>query len=864
MPDTLLQDFHRQQEEQRRRLAIQVAQTQDHDPDRAARVWAVSAATGLPNEIADADLDNLESKLKQKRYSFEEYTDEETGSPIFNELATEDPYHWAVLNRDRQHMNAIERTIHSIGIAGRAGWGTIEMANIADREIKGTSLPGDEALSGRLQSLLEGGDFGASNPMTKTLVYSAQQLPIQGWLIGQSIDEMAFGALAYGSVAAAASAIVPPAEIATVPAAMFMGGGHGLIVGRTEAAFRLERGLAYSEFRELGFDPDDALLFANAVGGVNAALESIGLGALTKRIPGFRNFQKDAVGDALAQIFTKPTMRHAVTRMTLQYGEQLGTEVLTEVMQESTLMAAREHMKATARDAGDTRPEMAPMEPGEFWNTVSEIATMTLYGTALIGAAGPIANYRADARRARSAEEQAAKWAALGNAVDASTTKDEAPTAWDTFVARIQEKGPLKEMRFDAQGWREYWQSQNVDPAEVAAELGFNIDEMEVTDTDIVVPFNEYLKKLAHTEHHLGLINDFRARPDEMTLRESEQWHKDSDAKIKEFEATLAKEFDTTVSDEIQQDLTGQLVASGYNQQAAEKQARLTAAIFTTVAARAGKDPMQLYQQRLGSVKRQVPAALQGEDIDMEFDPILDRIRAKDFPRQRDIYGQSLFDLIRKAGGIQDQGGELSARDVIKQVPGLVSKTGLSIDGIAEIAFEQGYIPEYDSDLLMEAFDRELGGDLVFGREQVINTELEQLLGQLEAAASFLDEEHIDLDEMSNADVRKYLKGVKTLEQSSDSELKQLTDLVMAMAMREETSDMDPTRPDRFDAILGQVAAALPLVADEQNFQDVEFTDKFVDSNGKPGTATISAQKAYDKAVKQRNLLKRLVDCVNG
>jgi len=476
-------------------------------------------------------------------------------------------------------------------------------------------------------------------------------------------------------------------------------------------------------------------------------------------------------------------------------------------------------------------------------------------------------NYRADARRARAAEEQAAMWASLGDNVQAADTPKNAKSGWSAFIARIQEKGPLKEVRFDSQGWRQYWQSQKVDPVEVAKEMGFDIEAMEVTDTDIVIPFNTYLEKLAPTEHHVGLINDFRARTDEMTLRESEQWHKDAPNKIAEFEETLAKEFDTTIRDDIQEDLVGQLVASGrYTPQAAETQARLTAAIFTTVAARANIDPMKLYKDRLKGVQRDVPKPLQREDIDMDVDPVLDALRAGNFPAQKDIYGKSLFDLIRASGGIQDQGGEMAARDVQKQLPGMISGAGLTIDAMAEIAFDQGYITAHDSEMFMEAFDRELGGTQQFSREHPVDAELQARAAQMEEAAKFLDDEGINLNEMTNAQVREYLKGVKTLEQSSDSDLKQWTDLVMTMALREETLDEDRPfrRAKRYDSILGRAAAAMPRVAEQQDFQDVEFTDKFVDTSGKPGTHTYSAQKAYDKAVKKRNLLNRLMDCVNG
>ena len=70
--------------------------------------------------------------------------------------------------------------------------------------------------------------------------------------------------------------------------------------------------------------------------------------------------------------------------------------------------------------------------------------------------------------------------------------------------------------------------------------------------------------------------------------------------------------------------------------------------------------------------------------------------------------------------------------------------------------------------------------------------------------------------------------------------------------------------PDNVDTILARAEAANPRVGEKQDFKDITFTDKFVDKNGKTGTSKVSAQSAYDTAVKKRNHLKRLLDCVNG
>ena len=838
------EDYQRDQEKQQRELRLRVASDLNYDPDTASRIFGVAAKTKLPTDVVAADLDGLEAQLKRKSFNFDNYTDEKNGSPIFNKFAAEDPYNYAVLERNRKSMNAFERAVDPIALGWKAGWGTTRIADIQDRRIKGDKREGDEAQLKELRKLTAGGNFGADNTFSKFLVGAANQLPIMGTIAYESLDETLGGAIAGG---AAGLALGPEAVIPTAA----IGARVGAVTGSTMETFKLERGLAYDQYLQLGINEKDALTMANMVGAVNAPLELIGLRGLTKRIPGVRRLTGDATGEAVSRIFNKPRFRDAFARTALQYGEGVAAEIVTEILQESATIAGQEYLKSRQRAAGDDRPEMAAMTEDEFYDSLGDIATQTMYGVGLIGAAGPIMGLRADSKRAAAARQQQQAWAALGEAVEEGSKNKADGTVWGEFVKRIKAEGPLKEVRIDAEGFRKYWQSKQISPEDAAKQLGIDLGEQETHDVDVVIPLDVFVDKIAPTEHMGGLMKDFRAREGDMTMREAEAWYKDKDKHIERVEAALKAEFDRTTETEITEDLTGQLVASGYNPQAASKMAQLHAAITTVTAARAGIDPMQLYRERLIGVRKQLPDALAGESVDMTMDPILDRIRNKDFPKQREIFGESLIDMFRRVGGIQDQGGELSSRDFGKQFVGVIRKNGRTIDEMAEIAFDEGYIAAHDESLLMEAIDREASGTLVFGNNTKVNTELQTLLAELEQAAEFLDQEGIDLNELSNPEVRTILSGIKTLEQSGDNELADLR------AMIEQQSKNDPT-------LLSKLMLQMPKVAEKQDFSSVTFTDKFVDERGKKGTIKQNAQKAYNEAVKQRNLLKRLLDCVNG
>ena len=61
---------------------------------------------------------------------------------------------------------------------------------------------------------------------------------------------------------------------------------------------------------------------------VAGAAESIGLGALTKRLPGFRDIQSNVTDRVVGQLFKDATFKQAMARASLQYGEGMATELV--------------------------------------------------------------------------------------------------------------------------------------------------------------------------------------------------------------------------------------------------------------------------------------------------------------------------------------------------------------------------------------------------------------------------------------------------------------------------------------------------------------------------------------------------------
>jgi hypothetical protein len=845
------EDLRAREQEALRKERLEASANASYDPSIARRVFAAAAKTNLPQQLVAEDLDNIESKLKNNTFDYEQYTDQVNGAPVFNKFAAENPYNYAVLESSRRNLTRLERTLEPMFQGWDSGWGMIEIAEIRDRQLKGDRREGDEQRLKELRTLTSGsGDYyGVDSWYMKALVMTAQQGAIQGWITKESLDEMAMGMVA--GAAWGAGAGVPGGPIGSTVGAgagALKGMGVGLVAGRTEAAYRLERGLAYDEYSELLGETDEMRMIAEGVGVANAALESVGLGALTKRIPGFSAIQRNATDRVIGQLFTMPTWRQGLARATLQYGEGMATEIVTEILQETTLMVGREYLKSQEREAGNLDPNMMPMTEQEFWGQVREIAAQTMYGTMLIGGAGPIMQMRSDARAANQAKAQQQYLETLGEAVQDEKLREEAPEAWQALLERLGRDGPVEAFRIRRDKFRSYWQGKEIDPDEAAAELGLNDEQINGDPEDIVVPFQKFIDKIAPTEHFQALLPDIRVNEDHMTQRDAEAWIAGREDTIARVEKQLSEKYGVEVKSEIVEDLKQELIASGYQPKAADIQSRLHAAIMTNYAMKVGMDPMELHKLRLKGVRRQVPVSMQPAQTDMGLDPLLDALRNGNYPKQKDIFGESLIEMIRSSGKIQDEGGELTARDFQKEFHGVMSPKGLTFDAAAEIAFERGYITDYDQTQLLAAIDRELAGEPVYSRTAGVNEELNDLRMRMEEAEQFLESEGIDLATMSNQEVRAALEAIQTFEQSDLEAYTRLLGLAM---------EKDPT-------LLTQVYRKMPRIREQQDFSSVTFTDRFVDEEGKGLTVEINAQDAFDKAVFERNVLKKLLDCVDG
>lgn len=185
----------------------------------------------------------------------------------------------------------------------------------------------------------------------------------------------------------------------------------------------------------------------------------------------------------------------------------------------------------------------------------------------------------------------------------------------------------------------------------------------------------------------------------------------------------------------------------------------------------------------------------------------------------------SLLQFLKDNGGIQDEGGELSNRDLVKGRPGLVNSKGMTLDDAALTAQEGGYFAgrtdSYNDRVsindLLDHIDREAGGEKIYSHwdQEAVDQHNEILRGNLDM------EQHLSAhglhEDMADIDIIKGLGlDVPEAGQSNDN----------AVAITQA-----PVYADTTDIIHGQVEAAQtmrpPLIQDNQSAFNSVYRDAF-------------------------------------
>ena len=855
-----LQDFQNQETEGRLHAGNQL----DVGANEAARVLRLRGQTGLPHEVIANDLDYIEKQTELRQFDPKKYRDT---NPKYAQFAAENPYNLAVLKDDEESLTRLER-VHkalfdwsAVPRAAKSSFAMQEIGMIGDRQRRGEVRPDDEARLKELNKYSVDHDFDTSGfkmLVVEGVKQSANMIGAWSQGLQRAAPTAAAGAFIGQAYGAAGGTIALPGGGTAVGALGGAAAGYGvgftagMITGGFEYASKVEGGHAYLEYRELGFTHSDAAWASNIAGNINGVMEAVGGNIIFQKLPGIRSVTGKVGDEVVKQLMGRTTFRQVAGKAVKDWGVGMAGEVVTEIGQESTTMVMGEILKAQ-NDRDD-------MLTGDEWmSRIADIAEMTLKSTVLLAGAGPGQRLVMDGRRARKAKAQGLAWQALGESAKDSKLRQNVKPKYREFVDKLTEDGAVDNILIDADRFDTYFQEAGKDPDQVADELGVkNLAEARELGIKVEIPLGAYADLIAPTEHGNGLIKDVSTNLGDMTLRQEEEFESIRADLEAEIEAMSAPDEDGSAQQQIIKDVTGQLIAAGTEQGAAQHQAQIMVGMVN-LAERMGMEPTALYDRMFAGVRRDVPKGATQKDVDTLVDPLLDLLREEKFPTQREMMGPSLIDLIKESGGIDLADPELASRDFDQAAEEIgISKAelkrwrekGRSLDDIAGLAAEAGYIASHDEKLLLDAIDAEIRGRPVFGEGAPGDPAMQELGTQLEELASFIEAEGIDLSVLDNAEVRKLLTAGEKFDQL---DLTELTELIGAL---DKSGDV---------SMLNSIAHAMPHIMDQQDFGDQTFTDTVrISETGDRVQVTQNVQKVFDKEVTRRNGLRKLLGCVSG
>jgi len=375
-----------------------------------------------------------------------------------------------------------------------------------------------------------------------------------------------------------------------------------------------------------------------------------------------------------------------------------------------------------------------------------------------------------------------------------SKLRERLPEKYQEFVASVTENGPVQNAYIPVEQFQTFFQSQGIDPEQVADEIGAtNYREALAVGSDVVIPIEKFAANVAPTDYLQGLIPDLKFDQGAQTPRERQAWMAEMDARESELEASMQALVDEQTRQgginqaiqEIVTDIEGQLRGAGYDAQTAQSSATVMRGMAILAerdlrgrAAAEGREvtdaeivdaARKLWSNYGLTVGRPMPGVLTTSPTsDITIDPLLDALRAGSFPTDQQIFGRSLAEFVRDSGGLVPSGEILTADENMERRPfqkKLTQKDGMSLDKALEAAVQAGYFPGMTAGELTEAdflnaLDEDLRGNGVFSINVTDNNAL-AMREAMNSLSEYLDSLGVDLRTLDNRQVRALIEQAR-------------------------------------------------------------------------------------------------------
>lgn len=567
------------------------------EPGRRGDVLRYSAASGLEPTFVSDHLDEVKRNVDAQKVDWNRVVQEQ---PALTQYLLDNPQTTPLVRADAANLKPIEFGITSPFVAFYDALN--EQRSIARQFLEAEGM-GSEENRAKIKELDEQSsnkDYGANTWLQKGLIGFAKGTPfvvgdLAARFLGASVGT-AIGGEAGAAVGGAAGA--PEAGAGAVPGAaigaaggVVTGGAIGQFAGSGLFNYYETVGPLYKRLSELKdangqpLDPSVVQAFAQSGAIVTSGLMAGFFGKVTSNLPGVKSLMGRFTSDAVEKAAVDASVQALAKRGAAEFGKHWLTGAALMAGQSALAAASEEGAKAASSQPFDVH-----------WSNIGNAAASGfksgLEDMWLLSAIGPGKDFLKEVGRGRASAESTVRLQGMAESAKESTLLEHFPQGFRDLVSTMKENpDAVKNVFIPAEEWATYFQEKNLDPGEVAAgvlgDQGKAYNEALTTKGDLVIPVEQFLSKLATSEHGDALLEHSKLAPDELTPRQFADQQKVVAERMKEAAQERAPELaegKKAVGDFIRE----QAIEAGLGKEEATKNAELVANYATTMATRLG------------------------------------------------------------------------------------------------------------------------------------------------------------------------------------------------------------------------------------------------------------------------------------
>lgn len=525
------------------------------NPDQAARAQAIGKQAGLPRDVVQRNMPEVERGLR-----FEAVTAAADEAPTLSRWLSEQD-NAAISHDNVENMGQIERKLRQFGggigeAVGMSVSGTGVLADVMQRtainDFASIFLPEPQR-----------GPMGLE-PQKPTIESLAGPLIGEGWReSGGAVKDFARNDVAGAGEKSFADQVAGglgqvAGQILMLPLAR----GMGLYAqGADVMNEKIVPDMADQRMKDL------AILGGAAVTGVTEAW------ALDKLLGPMAVPVKNQIGASLARIGIASAA---------EGGQEFSENVLQDVIRKAL----------TNKDAEINIGQS--IEEGGVGAAVGGIVRTIVESALHIRARG--------GRKAEQAEQGSQVIAELSDLAKADKVLQRNPDAFEQFIKQAAEDGPVPTVYIDAQTLMQSGVVEQI--ANVSASVAEQLETALQTGGQIAIPVEEFAARIAPTEFAQSLLDHIRTEPDGFTRAEAQQYMQSQAEELQtEVERTLTEKQGDAMfqqsQDVVKAAIQTELDTLGrFTPEKNEADATLFASYYAVRAAQLGVTPEQFYEQR--------------------------------------------------------------------------------------------------------------------------------------------------------------------------------------------------------------------------------------------------------------------------